>query len=255
MRGFGAGPSSSRAMGESGNIVALRASGEEFPAEASISHTEVAGRSIFTVIMRDITARLAADGRIKRLSSLYAALSRTNEAIVRENDWHTLCETVCRIIVEYKQVEAAVIRMPDAQGAHLTPYARHGRDTGAFGGGLVELGDPQHPAAVALREHRPVIVGEMLERPERTATRPELLEQNIRSLIVVPLMVGEKAVGTLSVFAAEPGPLRHGTGPAVCGTRRRPGLRPRQACRRGRHARKARRATAPWSTPRPTPSA
>lgn len=42
-------------------IYGLRANGEEFPLEATISQTEVRGRKQFTVIHRDITARLKAE--------------------------------------------------------------------------------------------------------------------------------------------------------------------------------------------------
>ena len=47
-----------RRMGALGTISALRANGEEFPAEASISHVEVNGEKILTVIVRDISQRV-----------------------------------------------------------------------------------------------------------------------------------------------------------------------------------------------------
>jgi PAS domain S-box-containing protein len=48
-----------RRMGALGAISGLRASGEEFPIEASISHISVGGERLSTVVLRDITQRKA----------------------------------------------------------------------------------------------------------------------------------------------------------------------------------------------------
>lgn len=56
---------SSRLMNERGEIFGLRKDGAEFPAEASIVKLQTGGRPVFTIIMRDITARKEADAALR----------------------------------------------------------------------------------------------------------------------------------------------------------------------------------------------
>lgn len=61
IRRFGETGTTSRAMGTLGTIWGRRASGEEFPLEASISQVASGSKKLFTVILRDITERKRAE--------------------------------------------------------------------------------------------------------------------------------------------------------------------------------------------------
>ena len=62
---FGITGTTSRKMGGLSAITGLRANGEEFPIEASISQCEIDGEKSFTAILRDVTERERADIALK----------------------------------------------------------------------------------------------------------------------------------------------------------------------------------------------
>jgi signal transduction histidine kinase len=74
---------SSRRMGDQAVLVGLRADGEEFPVEASISQHSEDGRKLFTVILRDITRRVRGEEALNRsreeLRELASAMNSIRE--------------------------------------------------------------------------------------------------------------------------------------------------------------------------------
>lgn len=76
IRDFGQIGGTSRQMGEPRAVTGLRANGEEFPIEASISQTRTADGASFTVILRDISGRLQAETALYERLNLQEQLAK-----------------------------------------------------------------------------------------------------------------------------------------------------------------------------------
>jgi two-component system cell cycle sensor histidine kinase/response regulator CckA len=78
VRAFGETGVTNRSMGALEPISALRADGEEFGIEASISQTESGGKKIFTVIMRDVSIRKQSEDALRRSEERFSKAFRNN---------------------------------------------------------------------------------------------------------------------------------------------------------------------------------
>ncbi len=184
----------------------LRADGSAFPVEISARAIETDEQSFYQAIVRDISERKESEARIRRLANLYAALSQTNQAIVRIRDRDALLREICRVAVEYGQFRLAWIGM--REGDFIRTAALEGEDTGPFGERTLALagegtGAASGLALAALREDAPQISNDLTTDP-RTSEWQEARRLGLRSAVALPLRQAGQPVGVLAVYATEP---------------------------------------------------
>jgi len=158
--------------------------------------------------LQNITEIVAAEERIKRLNRVYAVLSGINAAIVRIRDRRELFEESCRIAVEAGRFVMAWIGVVDREASIVKPVASAGDVRDFFDSApmaVLESKPGGHGlAGRAIRSRIPVISNEVKNDPQRLM-RKELDERGINSLAVIPLIVGDEAVGALALYAADVG--------------------------------------------------
>ncbi|CAN0098146.1 unnamed protein product, partial [Phaeothamnion confervicola] len=207
IRTFGAGGATNRKMGSLGALLARRADGSEFPIEASISHTVSEGERMFTVILRDITARVEAEKQAKRQADFYAALSATNQAIVRMHEPQALYAEICRICVANGGATMAFVAL--VEDGHAVPKAWSGLIDGYLPGILIPLSydtpEAQGPIATALRTGRPYICNDIYADPKTAPWRERASRIGSLGTAALPFRRGSEIVGVLSLHVQETG--------------------------------------------------
>ena len=125
VRAFGDSNVHARRMGERGQILGLRRNGEEFPAEAAISHLEVKGKRVYSVVLRDVTDRRRAHETQRFLAEAGETLA---SSLGHEETLRNVARLAIPLLADACVVHAfhggrfhgvAVSHVDDAQGAQI----------------------------------------------------------------------------------------------------------------------------------------
>lgn len=203
VHGFGASEERARIMGERQRISGLRKSGEEFPAEASIIRFEVDGEKVYTVVLRDVTDRHRAQAEQRFLAEVGQILASSLEL---DQTLSNLAESAVGFLADYCAVD---LREEDGTIRRIEVAARKG----------IDPGPARLLQEISLDRSRPHLMHAVLESGEAqmvTDVTPELLESlaqgdrhlqalrdlNAGSYMVVPLVAGDRQLGTLLLVAS-----------------------------------------------------
>ncbi|HEY4370351.1 MAG TPA: PAS domain S-box protein [Burkholderiales bacterium] len=145
----------------------------------------------------------SAQDRVARLTRLYAALSRSNEAIFRESDQLRLCRAVCEIAVTEGALVSASIRMYDPSGQNLDLICGYGPLFGWVGARSFPRNHPLSRAAWSAREQKRLIINDYIANPATPESRDDAQRTGVRAAGNFPLSIDGHAAGVLCVYAGQ----------------------------------------------------
>ncbi|HWP11295.1 MAG TPA: PAS domain S-box protein [Ramlibacter sp.] len=203
---FGATGVTSRRMGGLRIVYGLRANGQEFPMDASISQLDTPQGKLYTVILRDITERLQAEERHTRLAArLSGLLDSAMDAIITMDEQQRIVmyNRAAERIFGWTGEEALGAPldklMPEryrgSHGAHVRRFDRTGTTSRRMGDGTVLHGQR------ANGEEFPM---------EASISQLDTAEGKIFTVILRDITERVRAQDELSSFAAEAHALREG---------------------------------------------
>lgn len=117
IRAFDREPGLTRVMGNDREVAGRRADGSLFPAEASISKVIEEGRTVYTAILRDVTARRRTEQEIRRFNAELEQRVAERTAELRENQarLQAVTETATEAIISADSRGDIVYLNPSAQ--------------------------------------------------------------------------------------------------------------------------------------------
>lgn len=165
-------------------------------------------RRTFGVIEDGYHSLKAHEIEIERLKRLYAALSHINQAIVWTKSRDELFRRICQVLVEHGGFRMAWIGWHNPTTQQIEPMAEHG-NLGGYAAGAKVFGDDRPeghgPTGRAFREGVPVVCNDFMHDPATGPWREEGRYHGIRSSAAFQIRLKDQPVGTLSVYADEPG--------------------------------------------------
>lgn len=157
---------------------------------------------------RFLMQKVARQRELQRVTRLYAALSRVDQAIVRTKTREELFAWICETMVEQGRFRMAWIGWNDPVTCRVAVAARYGDTKGYLDAFEVRSDDTpigHGPMGTAIREGRPCILNDYLSLPESGAWREAAIRSGFASAAGFPIMRGGQLVGALAVYAAEKG--------------------------------------------------
>lgn len=145
---------------------------------------------------------------VHKRSRALMALSECNKALVRAKNEDEFINEICKIVVEQGGYRLAWVGFSDSnKEKSVRPVGQYGYEEGYLDTLNISWGDNERgrgPIGTAIRQIKPRIVQQIVTNIEYRPYRKEAMKRGYAALIALPLIIKEKCVGALNIYAKEP---------------------------------------------------
>ena len=200
VKAFGESPVRARRMGERRQISGLRKNGEEFPAEAAISHLGTEGNQVFSVVLRDVTER-------KRAHETQTFLAEAGETLASSLGPDDTLANVTQLAVP-RLADACLVNVFHGGAfhaldvAHVNPVRGMALERSRAEHPIDMNGN--HPVAEVIRTQQMILFSDTdSDTSVRDRILPEVVdifENPPRAGIILPLSARGQLLGVMSLY-------------------------------------------------------
>ncbi len=145
---------------------------------------------------------------LQRLNRALRMLSECNQAVMRAHEESELLQEICRLIVEIGGYRFAWVGVKEpGKDKRVRPVAHAGYNAGYLEITPIGWGDDrigQGPTGKAIRSGQPSVARWIATDPRFAPWRQAALERGYASSIALPLREGERVIGALNIYSAQP---------------------------------------------------
>lgn len=176
--------------------------------ESYYRYREIGGREVVVIVSREVTRRLLAEKAAARTQNIYAALSATNEAIIRLSSKEELFRAVCDAAIDSGGMTTAALLMPRPGSDLMEMQAMAGYGREVLQNTVISI-DPDKPEGRGLngnafRTCKPCVSNDYF-RDRRTGPWHQQMRSQtlLKAVAAVPIVQEGRAIGTLHLCSRE----------------------------------------------------
>ncbi len=168
---------------------------------------KVDGQWMIITVSREVTGRVLAEQSALRAKRMYAALSATNEAMMRAKTAEDLFSQVCKAAVEAGVLNTASVLLPDRETSNLYVSAIAGAGQESMRNAAISV-DPNRPEGhglngIAFRTGQPAISNDFLNDARTQPWHERAKLTRMKSAAAVPVVGEDGPIAVLYLCAGE----------------------------------------------------